>query len=155
MTTAFATPHQRSAPQESTPQESAPRSSTAPLRVTGRPGPLRVIEGGRSPMARHRRRQVLAHRLVVAVGLVAAVLVFNALLAVGGPAPTDTPGAAAADQITESSYTVRPGDTLWEIAQRTGADGDVRDAVAELAEVNGGDVVQVGQVLTIPADLRR
>jgi nucleoid-associated protein YgaU len=48
---------------------------------------------------------------------------------------------------------VRPGDTLWGIAAELGIEGDLRDAVARLAEFNGGAVIRPGEVVEVPADL--
>jgi nucleoid-associated protein YgaU len=47
---------------------------------------------------------------------------------------------------------VAPGDTLWDVAVGLQAEGDVRDVVDRLAELNGDRLVP-GQVLEIPADL--
>lgn len=49
-------------------------------------------------------------------------------------------------------YVVQPGDTLWSIAERRGAD-DPRKDVWEIREANGlsGSALQVGQVLVLPA----
>lgn len=135
MTTAFATPPVRSHP--------------AP--AVERPAQLRLIDGGRSSATRRHRRRILAHRLTAAVALIASVVVLNAALAIGGP-PERSPGVS--DPISGSTYTVRSGDTMWDIALRTEAGGDVRDTVARLADANGGDVVRVGQTLVIPQDLR-
>jgi LysM domain len=52
----------------------------------------------------------------------------------------------------ERHYRVKPGDTLWSIAERTFA-GDPREGVWELRERNDLDsaVIVPGQVLVIPA----
>jgi nucleoid-associated protein YgaU len=52
----------------------------------------------------------------------------------------------------ERSYRVRPGDTLWSIAERTYA-GDPREGVWELRERNGLDSTTIapGQVLVVPS----
>jgi len=49
------------------------------------------------------------------------------------------------------SYRVKPGDTLWSIAERTYA-GDPREGVWELRERNGLDSTTItpGQVLVVP-----
>lgn len=48
-------------------------------------------------------------------------------------------------------YTVKPGDTLWSIAERTYA-GDPREGVWELRKRNGLDSTTIapGQVLVVP-----
>jgi hypothetical protein len=52
----------------------------------------------------------------------------------------------------EQRYRVKPGDTLWSIAERTFA-GDPREGVWELRERNdlGSSVIVPGQVLVVPA----
>ena len=49
------------------------------------------------------------------------------------------------------TYVVRPGDTLWSIAERTHA-GDVREAVWEIEQRNhlGSATLQPGQRLRLP-----
>lgn len=56
----------------------------------------------------------------------------------GGSTPAPKPG-------NPSTYTVKSGDTLWEIAQATGV------SVAELKRINGltSDLIKVGQVLRL------
>lgn len=51
----------------------------------------------------------------------------------------------------ERSYRVKPGDTLWSIAERTSA-GDPREGVWELRARNGLDSTTItpGQVLVVP-----
>jgi hypothetical protein len=75
--------------------------------------------------------------LLVAIG----VLVLWALFA-------GESGAGAPEQ----RYRVKPGDTLWSIAERTFA-GDPREGVWELRERNdlGSSVIVPGQVLVVPA----
>lgn len=50
-------------------------------------------------------------------------------------------------------YLVRPGDTLWEIADEHGPDDrDVRDVIEAIRRLNriDGSIIQPGQVLEIP-----
>jgi LysM repeat protein len=60
----------------------------------------------------------------------------------------------ATGQITETlDYRVKPGDTLWQIAEDHGPDGaDRRAIVATIDKINDldGGVLQAGQVLVIP-----
>ena len=72
--------------------------------------------------------------------LAAAVLVLWALFA-------GETGASGPEQ----RYRVRPGDTLWSIAERTYA-GDPREGVWELRERNDLEsaVIVPGQVLVLP-----
>ncbi|MFV1971480.1 MAG: LysM peptidoglycan-binding domain-containing protein [Acidimicrobiia bacterium] len=60
----------------------------------------------------------------------------------------------ATGQITDTAdYRVKPGDTLWEIAQTYGPDNaDTRRVVAaieKLNQIDGGNL-QAGQVIAIP-----
>jgi LysM repeat protein len=85
---------------------------------------------------------VFASRTITRIALVAlAVLVLWALFA------SET-GASGPEQ----SYRVRPGDTLWSIAERT-FPGDPREGVWELRQRNDLDSVLIvpGQVLVLPA----
>lgn len=52
----------------------------------------------------------------------------------------------------ERNYRVRPGDTLWSIAERTYA-GDPREGVWELRQRNGlaDATIAPGQVLIVPS----
>lgn len=48
------------------------------------------------------------------------------------------------------TYTVEPGDTLWAVAERFYGDGDRYRDIAAASGIDDPDVVDVGQVLTIP-----
>jgi hypothetical protein len=113
---------------------------------------LSVIHGGRSPEVLRRRRTYLRRRLVaglavlaVAVCLVAATS--SVLSGAGVAASTDT-----------AVHTVRPGDTLWEVAVTAAPQADPRDVIDRIVELNstGGAPfspdapLRVGQVLTVP-----
>lgn len=68
--------------------------------------------------------------------------------AVAEPAPT-----AAAEPEPEPAartYTVESGDTLWAIAERFYGDGNRYQAIADASGISDPDLIQPGQVLTIP-----
>ncbi|MEU5429427.1 LysM peptidoglycan-binding domain-containing protein [Streptomyces olivoreticuli] len=48
------------------------------------------------------------------------------------------------------TYTIEPGDTLWAIAERFYGDGDRYQEIAHASGIADPDVIDVGQVLTIP-----
>ena len=84
---------------------------------------------------------MFAFRRSAALLAVAVALVFVAL---GSPRPT----GGAAD---EARYTVRPGDTLWLIADAH-YEGDPREAIWEIKERNGLEtsLLTPGTVLVLP-----
>jgi nucleoid-associated protein YgaU len=92
-------------------------------------------------------------RLTARGRLVGAVLALTA--GAGCAALTGVvPGGAGGGLHLEgqSSVVVRPGDTLWSIATSVAGEGDVRDVVARIRQVNGldGTVLVPGEVLRLP-----
>ena len=108
---------------------------TAPQRVSRSPAPARLTRRGRLLLT--------LLTLVLLVGT--AVLATGSGSAVagllGGPDP------AAIQQVR-----VRPGETLWAIAERTAPGVDPRDTVAQIMDLNAltTSAVQAGQVLLLP-----
>lgn len=86
-------------------------------------------------------------RLVVSV---AAFALAGASIGVGQAViATDQPGAP----IETIAVQVQPGETLWDIASRVHPGGDVRDTVAEIAELNAVDnpaALQMGSTILVP-----
>jgi LysM repeat protein len=80
---------------------------------------------------------VIISTIVVALALLLAPSVLAA-----GPEPETV------------DYTVRSGDTLWNIAAEVVVDGDIRDVVAQIRHINDLDssLIQPGQVLELPVD---
>ncbi len=66
--------------------------------------------------------------------------------AVETPAPAPTPPPPPAPR----TYTVVSGDTLWAIAERFYGDGNQYQKIASASGVANPDLIQPGQVLTIP-----
>ncbi|WP_019972848.1 LysM peptidoglycan-binding domain-containing protein [Mycobacterium sp. 141] len=67
------------------------------------------------------------------------------------PAPAPEPEPAAPPPAPERrTYTVESGDTLWAIAERFYGDGNRYQEIADASGVSNPDLIQPGQVLTIP-----
>lgn len=97
------------------------------------PAPLRITRRG---------------RLVVTLGMTAL------LAAVGLVGASQAVAGQEASSVPVEQVTVVPGDTLWSIAAAVAEPGsDVRDVVAEIAELNALPTSQVfaGQHLVVPA----
>lgn len=90
-------------------------------------------------------------RVVVAALLLLLALAALALLRAPATASTLVRGASTAP--VAERVTVRPGETLWQIAQRAVPGADPRDTVARIEDMNGlrSSSVQAGRVLFVPA----
>ncbi len=81
--------------------------------------------------------------VIISTMVVALVLLLATSVMAAGPEPVTV------------DYRVRPGDTLWSIAELVIAeDGDVRGTVAEIRDLNdlGSSVIAPGQTLVVPGD---
>ena len=133
----------------------APRSTTA-LRPGGRPDrpQLRLIEGGAgrpAPTAMVFLLRRLVALLLMVTCVVAVAVGAHAVLRPLVASPGD--GASAVPGVTQATggHLVQPGETLWSVAATiTPAGSDVRATVDELAELNGGPTLTVGQRLVLP-----
>ena len=102
----------------------------------------------RRPSAAQFRRRRAAVALVAPVLLGAAV----GLGGLGGMSLTPPEPAPAVGllRVAETSYVVRPGDTLWHIARALQPTGDVRPLVQRLDTARHGAPLQVGERLVLP-----
>ena len=68
------------------------------------------------------------------------------------PAPEPAPIAEPAPPPPPAprTYTVESGDTLWAIAERFYGDGSAYQRIADASGIDNPDLIQPGQVLTIP-----
>ena len=97
-----------------------------------------------SPTVFRRRRVVLA-----ALALGAVVVAGQAGAALGG-SPLGAPGRSPT-LISARTIVVRPGDTLWAIAERLDPGADPRPVVDELVALNGSRPLLPGETLRGPA----
>ncbi len=95
----------------------------------------------------YRRRRVAA--LAVLVGVVVLALVAP-LLSAGAGADDGLPPAGA-----PAVYVVKPGDSLWSIAQELAPRRDPRPVVSALRRAAGTDDLQPGQHILVPPGLAR
>ncbi len=65
-------------------------------------------------------------------------------------AAVEEAAAEPAPEPAVRTYTVESGDTLWAIAERFYGDGSKYQAIADASGVPNPDLIQPGQVLTIP-----
>ena len=126
-------PGQTASPREHAPH---PREQAARRQAPANP-PLRLTRRG---------------RIVVAV---AAALVLAALSLVISSAAqaTNHPVPARAGQQGVAQITVRPGQTLWSVAENADPGADTRVVIQQITELNGltGSVVYAGERLWVPA----
>ena len=75
--------------------------------------------------------------------------------AVAAPAPEPAPAAPEPEPAPAApaaqTYTVEGGDTLWAIAERFYGDGNQYQRIADANGIANPDLINAGQVLTIPA----
>jgi nucleoid-associated protein YgaU len=69
-----------------------------------------------------------------------------------GPVARAVGGAESVRRVSSSSYVVRPGDSVWDIAERVSPDTDPRPLVDAIVEANRLDPSSLtpGQTLVIP-----
>jgi Tfp pilus assembly protein FimV len=96
---------------------------------------------------------VSMHRTYVRRRLTVLALGLVLVLAAGGPiARAIGVVDPASSLVSERTYVVRPGDSLWTIATTVAPDRDPRGVVLELEQANPGSGARLvpGQVLSIP-----
>ena len=89
-------------------------------------------------------RRVLAGVTLVILG----ALMWTVLGHVAG-LDNETVGADISPDAPQEIYIVQSGDTLWSIAMAIDGDGDPRNTVDRLAEMNGGSSLYIGQRLIL------
>jgi hypothetical protein len=98
------------------------------------------------PLRLTRRGRVVA---AVAAALLLAVL---SLVIAGSAQATNHPVSSNAAQRNLAQVTVRPGQSLWSVAENADPDADTRVVIQQIVELNGltGDTVFAGQRLWVP-----
>ena len=120
-----------------------PRPASDAVRPAARPAPRAVVR------PEPRAEVVLTRRGRFVVFVAALLLVLGAALFLG--ATSVATNDAGTDQPTEAVM-VGEGDTLWAIASDLAPDGEVREMVATIKELNALDsaMLVAGQTLYVP-----
>ena len=116
---------------------------------------LGLVRGGptaKPSPAVYRRRQVVALILAVAFVVVAMVGLGAVLPSTGpgGERPLSAPDRSAPVTAGHETLLAQPGETLWDLARELQPTGDLRSLVDELATLNGGASLEVGQPIVLP-----
>jgi LysM repeat protein len=119
----------------------------------GRPALRLVSSEGRpvgalrqAPQVRRRHSAAVYRRRRLMVGAVAVLSGFVGVLAID----TVVGGGSGAASSGPEVYVVQPGDTVWSIAERFAAPGELPVLVEQLVRANGGSQIRVGQALVMP-----
>jgi LysM domain len=114
-------------PRPARPQPTSARPASVPLRLTRR------------------------GRVVVAVAAVLLLAVLSLVIAASAQA-TSHPVSSPRTQQSLAQVTVRPGQSLWSVAEAADPNADTRVVIQQVVELNGltGNVVFAGQRLWVP-----
>ena len=96
------------------------------------------------------RTTFLRRRIAIAVLALGVVVVAGQAGAALGSSPLTAPGRSPT-LVSSRTIVVRPGDTLWAIAERIDPGADPRPVVDELIALNGSSQLQPGETLRAPA----
>jgi hypothetical protein len=108
------------------------------------------IRPGQPGPAVLRRRRLLAVALLVLLILAVCLSLQAALGRIGG-SPLATAGApGGSEAVSTRIWIVRPGDTLWSIAEAVDPHGDVRPLVDRLAKELRGTILHTGESVALP-----
>ena len=115
-----------------------------------RPEPARA-QAPRSQPASVPLRLTRRGRIVVAVAAALLLAALSLVIAASAQATNHTlPSRAAQQNLIQ--VTVRPGQSLWSVAESADPDADTRVVIQQIVDLNGltGDVVFAGQRLWVP-----
>jgi hypothetical protein len=106
----------------------------------------------RPPVRLTRRGRLLVAVLAVLVAVTGAVLLTGGASALAGTGGTGGSGSSGGPVAPAERVTVRPGETLWQIAERAAPGADPRETVQRILDLNGLQTsqVQAGTALRLP-----
>ncbi|HVM02376.1 MAG TPA: LysM domain-containing protein [Acidimicrobiales bacterium] len=126
------------------------RATPGAGRRRGRPARTPPSSRGLGAAPSRRRRIVVALVALLALVVLGGGAVLPGRTPLTSPGPSPAAGVVPVAPVAETSYVVRPGDTLWGIARAAQPSGDVRPLVQWLARQRGGAPLRVGERLVLP-----
>jgi len=131
-----------------------PQQQAAPHQAAARPAvpaAARRAAPGPAPLKLTRRGRLVVTAMAVLLVAAGSVALASAAQAMGHSGATPRPGTAGA-AITKVE--VRPGQSLWTLAETYDPNADTRQVIQEILQLNSmsTDQVQPGQVLWMPRD---
>jgi nucleoid-associated protein YgaU len=144
------------APLEPAPTEPCPPADPQPVRTQPAPSQPARSQPARSQAARNQAASVplrLTRRGRVVVAVAAALVLAALSLVIAGSAQaTNHPVPSGAAQRTVAQVIVRPGQSLWSVAENADPGADTRVVIQQIVELNGltADTVFAGQHLRVP-----
>ena len=132
--------------------EIRPRQAPRPRRA---PGPGRASGVGRAPSlgpAPDARLRLTRRGRVVAAAMAALLMTVLSLLAAGATHATHHSTSPRAARQNLVQVMVRPGQSLWSVAESADPDEDTRAVIQQIVDLNAlnGNVVFAGQQLWVP-----
>ena len=112
--------------------------------------PLSVVPERRATPRPRRRTSPAVRRRRTLLAVMGLLLLGLALPLSGTGGHSHTTGSALAGNGGVVTYTVRPGDTLWSIAERLDPASDPRPLMVRLATQTGSDTVVPGEQIVLP-----
>lgn len=108
-----------------------------------------LFDSPRLPRVSSSVRLTRRGRVVVVIAALLVAFAIGVFVTAAGSVATQQPGTPEPTRIVQ----VGSGDTLWDIASGLAADGDVREVMEEIKQLNALDsgALQAGQRLVVPA----
>ena len=130
------------------PPAAAPPAAAPPAAVA--PGHAAHPQPARDQPATVPLRLTRRGRVVVAVAAALLLAALSLVIAASAQATSHPVARAAQQNLTQ--VTVRPGQSLWSVAESADPDADTRVVIQQIVELNGltGAVVFAGQRLWVP-----
>jgi LysM repeat protein len=135
------------------PAKTEPSPPADPQPVPSQPAPSQPVrsEPARSQPASVPLRLTRRGRIVVAVAAALLLAALSLVIAESAQA-TNHPVPSGAAQRSVAQVTVRPGQSLWSVAENADPGADTRVVIQQIVELNGltGDTVFAGEHLQVP-----